>query len=570
MDTIEKEKTLNFIEQIIEEDLRTGKNGNRVHTRFPPEPNGYLHIGHAKSICLNFGLAKKYNGKCNLRFDDTNPVKEDTEYVDAIKEDISWLGFTWDEEHYASDYFDQLYQWALKLINIGKAYVDESSADEVAANRGTPTRPGSESPYRNRPAQESRDLLDRMKNGEFPDGSKVLRAKIDMASPNMHMRDPVIYRIKHANHHRTGNKWCIYPMYDFAHGQSDYLEKITHSLCTLEFEVHRPLYDWFLDHLSEGTYRPSQYEFARLNLNYTVMSKRLLLQLVKEGHVSGWDDPRMPTISGFRRRGYTPASIRNFAETVGVAKRENVIDLSLLEHFVREDLNKSAMRIMGVLEPLKITITNYQGEEEMLEATNNPEDESMGTRMVPFGKEIYIERADFMEDPPKKFFRLGPGREVRLRYAYYITCNEAIKNEQGTIVELKCTYDPETKGGSSNDGRKVKGTLHWVSVKQAIKARVNLYDRLFSSEDPYECVEGKSFLGNLNPDSLKVVTGYAEPFITELKPGDQFQFERLGYFCLDKHSKPDGLIINRTVTLKDSWSKIAEKKLNFFIPEKNL
>lgn len=560
----EENKSLNFIESLIEEDLNSAKQDGRVHLRFPPEPNGYLHIGHAKAICLNFGLAQKYNGKCNLRFDDTNPVTEDTEYVDSIREDIQWLGFDWDErEYYTSDYFDQLYEWAVLLINKGKAYVDESSAEEISENKGTPTVPGNESQYRNRPVEESLELFKRMKDGEFKDGEKVLRAKIDMASPNMHMRDPIIYRIKHANHHRTGNKWCIYPMYDFAHGQSDFIENITHSLCTLEFEVHRPLYDWLLDNIIDdadvNSKRTRQTEFARLNINYTVMSKRLLLQLVQENHVSGWDDPRMPTISGLRRRGYTSSAIRNFADKVGVAKRENTIDVGLLEHCVREDLNKSAQRVMGVLNPLKVVIENYpEGQIEELDAVNNPEDESMGSRKVPFSKTIYIERDDFMEDPPKKFFRLGPGREVRLRYAYYITCKEVIKDDNGEIIELICTYDPETKGGQSADGRKVKATLHWVSTDKAIEADVNLYDRLFMKENPYDVEEGKTFIDNINPESFKPTKGFVEPFVLDA-PMKHFQFERLGYFYLD--SKEGGnVVFNRTVTLRDSWAKLSGKR----------
>lgn len=566
MDNEAKERSLNFIESLIEEDLKSEKHSGRVHLRFPPEPNGYLHIGHAKSICLNFGLAQKYQGKCNLRFDDTNPVKEDVEYVASIKEDIKWLGFDWeDREFFASDYFQQLYDWAVLLIKKGLAYVDDGSADEIAAKRGTPTVPGEESPFRNRSVEENIDLLERMKKGEFEDGAKVLRARIDMASPNMNMRDPVMYRIKHAHHHRTGDEWCIYPMYDFAHGQSDFIEGITHSFCTLEFEIHRPLYDWFLDNIVEDQKvkdtRTRQTEFARLNINYTVMSKRMLLQLVQEKLVDGWDDPRMPTISGLRRRGYTPESIRNFADKVGVAKRENIIDLGLLEFCVREDLNKKAQRLMGVLDPLKITIENYpKNESEELEAINNPEDESMGTRMVPFSKHLYIEKADFMEDPPKKFFRLGPGREVRLRYAYYITCKDVIKDENGEIVELICTYDPETKGGTSADGRKVKGTLHWVSADHAVETEVRLYDRLFSKEDPYKCEPGKTFVDNINPDSLKITRGYVEPFIAGTNPLDCFQFERLGYFCTDKLTTDDKIVINRTVTLKDSWAKMSNKR----------
>ena len=556
----EEKQALNFLEQIIEEDIKSDKYGKRVHTRFPPEPNGYLHIGHAKSICLNFGLAKKYNGKCNLRFDDTNPVKEDVEYVESIKEDIHWLGFDWeDREYFASDYFDQLYDWAIMLIKKGVAYVDDSSAEEVATTRGTPTVPGKESPCRNRSVEENLDMFERMKNGEFEDGTRVLRAKIDMSSPNMHMRDPVLYRIKHAHHHRTGDKWCIYPMYDFAHGQSDYIEKITHSFCTLEFEVHRPLYDWCLDHIAPDEQRPHQYEFARLNVNYTVMSKRKLLQLVQEGYVSGWDDPRMPTISGLRRRGYTPDSIRLFAEKVGVAKRENVIDVALLEYCIREDLNKKAQRVMGVLNPLKVIITNYPDDQsEEMDAVNNPEDESMGKRKVPFSKVLYIEKEDFMEDPPKKFFRLGPGREVRLRYAYFITCQDFKKDDQGNISELYCTYDPETKGGNAPDGRKVKATLHWVSEKHAIESEVRLYDRLFNKEDPSETEECESYLVNINPESLSVNKGFIEPFVKKAQPGDKFQFERLGYFCVDKESKENQLIFNRTVTLKDTWAKMSK------------
>jgi glutaminyl-tRNA synthetase len=556
-------RSLNFIEEIIEEDLRKGKHNGKVHTRFPPEPNGYLHIGHAKAICLNFGLAERYGGMCNLRFDDTNPVTEEVEYVESIKEDIRWLGFDWaDREYYASDYFGQLYEWAVKLINKGVAYVDESSAEMVAATRGTLTKPGEESHYRNRSVEENLDLFERMKKGEFPDGSKVLRAKIDMASPNMHMRDPVLYRIKHASHHRTGDSWCIYPMYDWAHGQSDYMEGITHSLCTLEFEVHRPLYDWCLDNILDDPsgYRPRQYEFARLNLNYTVMSKRMLLSLVRDGHVNGWDDPRMPTISGLRRRGYTPESIRDFAERVGVAKRENIIDIGLLEYCLREDLNKRAQRVMGVINPLKVVIENYpEGKNEELEAVNNPEDESMGLRKIPFSRVIYIEKNDFMVDPPKKFFRLSPGGEVRLRYAYFIRCKEYIKDEKGEVIELVCTYDPASRGGHSPDGRKVKGTIHWVSAEHAARAEMRLYDRLFRLEDPYDYGTGKDFTSNLNPGSLKTVTGYVEPFVINSKPGDRFQFERLGYFCVDRDSAAGKLVINRTVTLKDSWARISGK-----------
>ncbi len=558
----ENDKTLNFIEEIIEEDIRNNRNNGRVHTRFPPEPNGYLHIGHAKSICLNFGLALKYNGKCNLRFDDTNPVTEDIEYVESIKEDIRWLGFDWeDREFYASDYFDQLYQWAVKLIKNGKAYVDEASAEEISELRGVPTQPGKESPYRNRSIEENLDLFERMRNGEFPDGTKVLRAKIDMSSPNMHMRDPVLYRIKHAHHHRTGNKWCIYPMYDWAHGQSDYIEGITHSICTLEFEVHRPLYDWCLDQIVEGNYRPRQIEFARLNIDYMVMSKRRLLQLVNEGYVSGWDDPRMPTISGLRRRGYTPEAIRNFAETVGVAKRENTIEHSLLEYCVREHLNKIALRRMVVLNPVKVIIDNYpEGQVEMLESENNPEDPAAGSRTIPFSRELFIERDDFMEDAPKKFFRLTPGQEVRLKNAYIIKCTGVVKDPaNGTIREIHCTYDPETRSGMQGANRKVKSTIHWVSSHHAIDAEVRIYDRLFLKADPDDVEEGKNWLSNLNPDSLKIIMAKAEPHLLKDDRNNKFQFLRLGYFCFDKDSSGEKLIFNRTVSLKDEWAKIAAK-----------
>lgn len=551
----------NFIHQIIEEEIKSGKNGGRVHTRFPPEPNGYLHIGHAKSICLNFGTAQKYGGLTNLRFDDTNPSKEETEYVESIKEDVRWLGFDWgDREFYASDYFDKLFEFALKLIKEGKAYVDDQGAETISSQKGTPTRAGVESPYRNRSVDENLDLFMRMRAGEFDEGSHVLRAKIDMASPNMHMRDPIIYRIMKAQHHRTGDKWCVYPMYDFAHGQSDYWEGITYSICTLEFEVHRPLYDWFIDQLKENDYRPRQIEFARLNLSYTVMSKRKLLQLVKEKYVYGWDDPRMPTISGLRRRGYTPESIRNFSDRIGVTKVDGMIDVALLEYSVREDLNKNAQRVMGVLEPLKVIITNYpDGQVEELDAINNPENPDAGTRKVPFTKEIYIEKGDFMEDPPRKFFRLAPGREVRLRYAYFVTCNDVVKDENGEIKELHCTYDPASKGGNSPDGRKVKATLHWVSVTENVKAEVRLYDRLFNDEEPdgHKDIDFKEFL---NPDSLKVLRDcYIEPFVKNAKVLDSFQFERLGYFNLDPDSKNGQLIFNRTATLRDSWSKFKNK-----------
>ncbi len=557
MDTPDKEtKSLNFIESIIEEDINNKKHDGRIHLRFPPEPNGYLHIGHAKSICLNFGLAQEYNGKCNLRFDDTNPVKEDVEYVDSIKEDIQWLGFQWDEgPYYASDYFDKLYEWAVKLIQEGKAYVDEQSQALISEQKGVPTRPGVESPYRNRPVEESLDLFERMKNGEFEDGTKVLRAKVDMTSPNMHMRDPIMYRILHSEHHRTGNKWNIYPMYDWAHGQSDFIEGITHSLCTLEFEIHRPLYDWFLDQIVEGSYRPRQIEFARLNLSYTVMSKRKLLQLVEEGIVNGWDDPRMPTISGLRRRGYTPESIRSFADRIGVAKRDNIIDVSLLEFSVREHLNKITTRVMGVLNPVKVIITNYpEDKSEEVELTNNPEDENSGSRMVPFGREIYIDRDDFMEDPPRKFFRMGPGREVRLKGAYIIKCEDYKKDDKGNITEIYCTYDSETKSGSGAT-RKVKGTLHWVSAEHAIDAEVRLYDRLFVDEEP-DGHKDKDFKDFLNPESLKVLSNCKlEPYLAHAKAGDKFQFQRLGYFCVDPDSRSNKLIFNRTVPLRDSWAK---------------
>ncbi len=555
-------KSLNFIEQIIEEDLATGKNGQVVYTRFPPEPNGYLHIGHAKSICLNFGLGLKYNGKTNLRFDDTNPAKEETEYVDSIKEDVQWLGFQWEgEPRYASDYFEQLYEWAVMLIKKGLAYVDEQTAEEISAQRGTPQQPGTPSPYRDRPVEESLELFEKMRRGDFPDGSKVLRAKVDMASPNMQMRDPVMYRILHTEHHRTGNKWCIYPMYDFAHGQSDYIEGITHSICTLEFENHRPLYDWFLDQIAEeGRVRPRQIEFARLNLSYTVMSKRKLMQLVDEGHVDGWDDPRMPTISGLRRRGYTPESIRNFADRIGVAKRDNVIDVGLLEFSVREHLNKVAPRVMAVLNPVKLIITNYpEGQTENLVLENNPEDEKAGSREVPFSREVFIERDDFMEDPPRKFFRLGPGREVRLKGAYIIRCEDYKKDENGRITEIYCTYDPETKSGSGVS-RKVKGTLHWVSAAHAVEAEVRVYDRLFNDENP-DGHKDKDFKEFLNPDSLKVLTDCKlEPALAQAAPGDRFQFQRLGYFCVDKTSAPGKLVFNRTVPLRDSWAKLNKKK----------
>ncbi|MEA3496426.1 MAG: glutamine--tRNA ligase/YqeY domain fusion protein [Bacteroidota bacterium] len=548
-------KSLNFIEEIIEKDIKNEKNEGKVVTRFPPEPNGYLHIGHAKSICLNFGLGIKYNGPTYLRFDDTNPLKEDVEYVDSIKKDIEWLGFEWkDKARYTSDYFDQLYEWAVKIVKKGKAYVCDLTAKEISKYRGTPTQAGKESPYRNRSVETNLDLLERMKNGDFKDGEKVLRAKIDMTSPNMHMRDPAIYRILHATHHNTGDKWCIYPMYDFAHGQSDFIEKITHSLCTLEFEVHRPLYDWFLDQIAEGTYRPRQIEFARLNLSYTIMSKRKLLSLVEDGIVSGWDDPRMPTITGLRRRGFTPESIKNFADKIGIAKRDNIIDIALLEHSVRNDLNKKVARVFAVMNPLKVIITNYPEDKvEELEITNNPEDESMGKRKVPFSREIYIEQNDFLEDPPKKFFRLGPGREVRLKGAYFIKCNDFLKDEKtGKIKELYCTYDPATKSGTKVT-RKVKGTIHWLSVKHAVDAEVKLYDRLFKTENPDKTEEGKDFKSNLNSDSIEVINAKVEPMLKNVKPLEKFQFQRIGYFCVDLDSTKEKIVFNRTVTLRDSW-----------------
>lgn len=547
----------NFIYQIVEKDLCEGKNNGRVLTRFPPEPNGYLHIGHAKSICLNFGIAQKFGGLTNLRFDDTNPEKEEDEYVRSIMEDVRWLGFDWgDSLYYASDFFQNLYDFAVKLIQDGKAYVDDQDAETISAQKGTPTRPGTESPYRSRPVAENLMLFEGMKNGEYDEGSRVLRAKIDMSSPNMHMRDPILYRIMKTPHHRTGDKWVIYPLYDFAHGQCDYWEGITHSVCTLEFEVHRPLYDWFIDQLKDGDYRPRQIEFARLNLTYTIMSKRKLLELVKDRHVDGWDDPRMPTISGLRRRGYTPASIRNFAEKVGVTKVEGMSDVSLLEHSVREDLNKTAQRVMGVLNPLKVVITNYPlGRTEELEAINNPEDPEAGTRMVPFSREIYIERDDFMENPPDKFFRLSPGKEVRLRYAYFVKCTDVVKDETGDIIEVHCTYDPESRGGNSPDGRKVKATLHWVSAAHAIEAEVRLYDRLFTVEDP-SGDKDQDFKTFLNPVSLVVLpTCYIEPYVNGAKPFSHFQFERLGYFNVDPDSATGKLAFNRTVPLKDAWSK---------------
>ena len=558
----ESKSSLNFIEQFIAGDLREGKNDGRVHTRFPPEPNGYLHIGHAKAICLDFGMAGKYGGKCNLRFDDTNPVKEEVEYVESIKENIRWLGFDWeDREYYASDYFDRLYQFAVDLIRKGLAYVDDQASEQIAGQKGTPNIPGSESPFRNRPVDENMDLFGRMKSGEFDEGSRVLRAKIDMASSNMHMRDPVIYRVLKRSHHRTGSRWNVYPMYDFAHGQSDYFEGITHSLCTLEFEVHRPLYDWFVDQLKTGDYRPRQIEFNRLNLTYTVMSKRKLQQLVVEKKVNGWDDPRMPTLSGLRRRGYTPESIRNFVDSIGYTKFDAINDVALLEHAVMEELNKKAPRVFAVLDPVKLTITNYaEGMIDQMPLINNPEDESMGSRTVPFSREIYIERDDFMEDPPSKFFRLGPGREVRLKGAYIIKCTGFRKDPAtGLIEEIHCTYDPETKSGGPESNRKVKGTLHWVSAGHALDAEVRLYDRLFSHEDP-DGQKDRDFREFLNPASLNIITGCkVEPSLADAESLDKFQFQRLGYFCVDPVSEAGRLVFNRTVPLKDTWSKQQSK-----------
>jgi glutaminyl-tRNA synthetase len=543
----------NFVREIVLEDLKTNKYGGRVRTRFPPEPNGYLHIGHAKSICLNFGLAAEFGGKTNLRFDDTNPEKEEQEYVDSIMDNVRWLGFQWEDGPlYASDYFGQLYTWAQQLIRDGKAYVCDLSAEEVRKYRGTLTEPGTESPYRNRSAEESLDLLERMRSGEFPDGSRTLRAKIDMASPNLNMRDPVMYRILHAEHHRTGNAWSIYPMYDFAHGQSDSIEGITHSICTLEFEDHRPLYDWFVEQL--GIHHPQQIEFDRLNITYTLLSKRKLLQLVEHGHVRGWDDPRMPTISGIRRRGCTPESIRNFCNSLGVSKTNGVIELRLLEHHVREDLNKRALRMMAVLRPLRVVIDNYpEGETEEVEAVNNPEDASAGTRRVPFSRVLYIEQDDFREDPPKQYYRLSPGREVRLRYAYFITCTSVVKDANGNVVEIHCTYDPATRGGNAPDGRRVKSTIHWVSAAHAVDAEVRLYDTLFTHEDPNEC-------DDLNPASLEVLTQCKlEPALGSVSPMERYQFERLGYFCADSDTMPGKPVFNRTVALKDTWAKIEKR-----------
>ncbi len=550
----------NFIRDIILEDLKTNKHNGRVQTRFPPEPNGYLHIGHAKAICIDFGLADEFGGHTNLRFDDTNPAKEETEYVESIKADVKWLGYHWDGLFYASDYFDQLHEWAIKLIKDGKAYVDDLSAEEMRKHRGTLTEPGKDSPYRNRPVEENLDLFERMRAGEFPDGSRTLRAKIDMASPNLNFRDPVMYRILHAEHHRTGNKWCIYPMYDFAHGQSDSIERVTHSLCTLEFEDHRPLYNWFIEQI--GIFPSRQIEFDRLNLTYTLLSKRKLLQLVQEGRVSGWDDPRMPTLGGLRRRGYTPEAVRNFVGAIGVSKTNGSIELAMLEHFVREDLNKHSLRVMAVLRPLKIVIDNYpENQVEEMDAVNNPEDASAGTRKVPFSRVLYIEQDDFREDPPKGYFRLSPSREVRLRYGYFITAQNVVKNEKGEVVEVHCTYDPASHGGNSPDGRKVKSTIHWVSATNAIDAEVRIYENLFSKENPNEVEDGKDVLDNLNPNSLEVITNAKlEPSLANAAAGNRYQFERLGYFCMDPDSKPGKPVFNRTVALKDTWAKFEKKQ----------
>ena len=555
------EQRLDFIRQIVADDLETNKWDGRVVTRFPPEPNGYLHIGHAKSICLNFGIAAEFGGTCHLRFDDTNPTKEEDEYVRSIIEDVKWLGWDWDDHlYFGSDYFDQMYEYAVDLIKKGSAYVCDLTAEQQREYRGTLTEPGRDSPYRTRSIEENLDLFERMRKGEFPDGSRTLRAKIDMAHPNLNMRDPVMYRILHAEHHRTGDKWCIYPMYDWAHGLEDSIEKITHSICTLEFENHRPLYDWFLDEL--GAYHPRQIEFARLNLTYTVMSKRKLLRLVQDGHVNSWDDPRMPTISGLRRRGYSPRAIRRFCRTIGVNKFNSTVDMALLDHCLREDLNKTSPRVMAVLHPLKVVIDNYpEGRIEELDAINNPEDASAGTRKVPFSREFYIERADFMEDPPRKFFRLAPGREVRLRYAYFVTCTDVVKNEQGDVVELRCTYDPATRGGDAPDGRKVKATLHWVSAAEALDAEVRMYDNLFTKEDPEDVEEGQDFTTTLNPKSLEILKDCkVEPSLAGAEALQRYQFERIGYFCVDPDSAADNLVFNRTVGLRDTWAKIQKQQ----------
>ncbi len=562
MNTANSKSAHDFIRDIIHQDLRTNKYGGRVHTRFPPEPNGYLHIGHAKSICINFGIASEFNGLCNLRFDDTNPIKEEQEYIDSIIRDIRWLGFDWENRlYYASDYFEQMYEFAVQLVQAGKAYIDELSAEEIRNYRGTLTETGRLSPYRERPIEENLDLFRRMRAGEFPDGSRVLRAKIDMASPNLNMRDPVMYRILHAEHPRTADKWCIYPMYDWAHGLEDSIEGITHSICTLEFEDHRVLYDWFLDEL--GIYHPQQIEFARLNLNYTVMSKRMLLKLVQERFVRGWDDPRMPTLSGLRRRGYTPEAIQNFCQRTGVAKANSTVDIAFLEHCLRHDLNQRAQRVMGVLRPLRLVIDNYpEGQVEEFDAVNNPEDPAAGTRKVPFSRVLYIEQEDFREDAPEKYFRLVPGREVRLRYAYFITCVDVLKDEQsGEVFEVHCTYDPATRGGESPDGRKVKSTLHWVSAEHALEAEVRLYDHLFNKEDPTDVEDGTDFRNYLNPNSLEILTSCrVEPILAGAPPGSRYQFERLGYFCVDPDSSPEKLVFNRVVSLRDAWSKIQKQQ----------
>lgn len=558
MNMEEKEKPSDFIRETIREDIKNNKYGGRVHTRFPPEPNGYLHIGHAKSICLNFGIAEEFKGLCNLRFDDTNPTKEEVEYVESIKRDVAWLGFDWqDRLFYASDYFEQMYQYAMQLIKMGTAYVCDLSADEIREYRGTLTEPGRDSPYRNRSVEENLDLFERMRKGKFPDGSRTLRAKIDMKSGNLNMRDPVMYRILHAGHHRTGNKWCIYPMYDYAHCFSDSIEGITHSICTLEFEDHRPLYDWFLDQL--GVYHPQQIEFARLNLSHTLLSKRKLIQLVQEGHVKGWDDPRMPTLSGLRRRGYTPEAIRNFCDRIGVAKKESTVDMALLEFCLREDLNKRAQRVMAVLKPLKLVIVNYpENQVEELDAINNPEDPGMGTRKVPFSRVLYIERDDFREGPPKEFFRLAPGREVRLRYAYFIKCVDVIKDKNGEIIELHCSYDPATRGGDSPDRRRVKATIHWVSASHSFETEVRLYDHLFTAPAPGE--ESGDFKKDLNPRSLEILSCPVEPYLANARPGDIYQFERQGYFCVDPDSSGGKTVFNRATTLRDTWAKIEKRQ----------
>jgi len=560
MSSLSEPRPSNFIRDQVIEDLKTKKYGGAIiQTRFPPEPNGYLHLGHAKSICLNFGLADEFGGKTNLRFDDTNPEKEEQEYVDSILNDVRWLGFEWDGLYYASDYFDQLYEWAVKLINEGKAYVDDLSADEIRKYRGTLTEPGKESPHRGRTINENLDLFERMRNGEFPDGSRVLRAKIDMASPNLNLRDPIMYRILHAAHHRTGDEWCIYPMYDYAHGQSDSIEHVTHSICTLEFEDHRPLYDWFIQQLS--IFPSQQMEFDRLSLTYTLLSKRKLLTLVQEKHVTGWDDPRMPTLLGIRRRGYTPEAIRNFCAAIGVSKTNGTLEFAMLEHFVREDLNKRAPRVMAILRPLKVVIDNYpEGQVEEVEAVNNPEDDNAGKRTVPLSKVLYIEQDDFREDPPKKYYRLSPGREVRLRYGYFITAKSVVKNDSGEVVEVHCTYDPATRGGNAPDGRKVKSTIHWVSAAHALDAEVRLYDKLFTKEDPNQVDEGQEFTANLNPNSLEVIArAKLEPSLANAPLGSRYQFERLGYFSVDPDSRPGHLVFNRTVALKDAWAKIEKK-----------